>query len=140
MVGSGDSSRSASLDVDSSACCLHGGDQTCAEQQETGRLGDYLPNLFNLASDLAARKVGVVNVGVGVSAVQCGDKAGFRHRNGSAFLGDERRGVGGSEGQIDGSHEGARCGIVEAGERNGYHFLYSDRTAAMDVACACGSR
>src|SRR3982074_1301006 len=48
--------RSA-LGADPSACYLHGGDQTCAKQQETGRLRCHLSDL---ASDLASRKVGVV--------------------------------------------------------------------------------
>jgi hypothetical protein len=66
--------RSA-LGADPSACYLHGGDQACAKQRETGRLRCHLSDL---ASDLSIGEVGVVNVGVAVSAVQGGDKASFR--------------------------------------------------------------
>ena len=57
------------------ACYLNRADQTCAKQQETGRLRCHLRDL---ASDLSSGEVGVVNVGVRVSTVQCGDKASFR--------------------------------------------------------------
>lgn len=63
------------LGADPSTCYLHGRDQTCAKQQETGRLRCYLGDL---ASDLSSREVGVVNVGVRVSTVQGGDKASLR--------------------------------------------------------------
>ena len=78
MVGSGGSFRScvlsANLGAYPSAYYLESGNQTSAQQEETGRLGRY----FDLASDLATGEVGVVNVGVGVSTVQRGDEAGFR--------------------------------------------------------------
>src|SRR5260370_19684911 len=54
------------LCADSFTCCLHSCNQTCAEQQETGRLRRY----FDLSSDLSTGAGGVVNVGVGVSGVQ----------------------------------------------------------------------
>src|ERR1700730_9500811 len=56
----------SSLGADPSACYPRGGDQTCAKQQETGRLRCHLSDL---ASDLSGREVGVVNVGVRVSIV-----------------------------------------------------------------------
>jgi len=124
------------LGADPSACYLHGGDQTCAKQQETGRLRCHLSDL---ASDLSVREVGVVNVGVRFSAVQGGDKASFRQRSGSTFLGDEGRSVGASEGQINRGVERTGRGIWERGERNRHHFVDSHRTAAMNVRCACGS-
>jgi hypothetical protein len=65
--------RSA-LGADPSACYLHGGDQPCAKQKETGRLRCHLSDL---AANLSIGEVGVVNVGVRVSAVQGGDKASF---------------------------------------------------------------
>jgi len=61
------------LSEDSFAYCLRSRNQTCAEQEESGGLGGHL----DLASDLTAGEVGVVNVGVGVSAVQRSDQAGF---------------------------------------------------------------
>ena len=133
MVGSGGSSRSSSLGLNSSAYCLHRRNQACAKQQESGRLR------CDLASNLSTREVGVVNVGVCVSTIERGDKVSFRAGNGATLLGDKGRVVGSGKGQIDGSVEGSRSSIWERGERNRYYFVDSRRTAAMNVCCACGS-
>src|ERR1700730_11696701 len=128
MAGSGGSSRGFALGADSSAYYLQSGEQTCAKQQETGRLRRHLSDL---ASDLSTREGGVVNIGVGVPAVQSGDEGRFRAPNGSTLQGDERRGVGASKGQVEGIVVGARRCIWEAGKWYRYWFVDSHRTAAM---------
>jgi hypothetical protein len=61
MVGGEGSSRRSVLSPDFSAYCVHGGNQTCAEQQETGWLRCHLSDL---AFNLTTREGGAVNVGI----------------------------------------------------------------------------
>ena len=98
MVGCGGGSG-----LESSADDVYDTDHSSAEQKETSRFGSY----FDLASYLSTGKVGVVNVGIGLSSVQGGDEVGLCLGNGAALLGDVGCIVGSGEGEVDGSVKGA---------------------------------